>query len=48
MNKIKFPNTRRDNETDYDNKDYIRVKINSDDDLLLNKSFFLINVDWLN
>ena len=48
MNKIKYPNTQRDNETDYDNKDYIRVKINSDDDLLLNKSFFLTNVDWLN
>ena len=33
MNKIKHRNTQRDNETDYDNKDYIRVKINSDDDL---------------
>lgn len=33
MNKIKYRNTQRDNETHYDNKDYIRVKINSDDDL---------------
>ena len=33
MNNIKYRNTQRDNETDYDNKDYIRVKINSDDDL---------------
>lgn len=33
MNKIKYRNTQRDNEIDYDNKDYIRVKINSDDDL---------------
>ena len=45
MNKIKYRNTQRDNETDYDNKDYTRVKINSDNELLLNKSFFFINVD---
>lgn len=44
LNRVKHLITQKDNEADYDGKAYIMIKINSDDNLLLNKSLFLTNV----